>query len=86
MIRWGHGFGDEAIILTAQTLQKNARATDFVCRVGGDELVVLMPNTDLASARAYAETCRAELGQHALSGMNLGFSWGAATRLRWKMC
>lgn len=78
----GHGFGDEAIILTAQTLQKNARATDFVCRVGGDELVVLMPNTDLASARAYAETCRAELGQHALSGMNLGFSWGAATRLR----
>ena len=78
----GHGFGDEAIILTTQTLQKNARPTDFVCRIGGDELVVLMPNTDLAHARAYAEACREELGQHALSGMDLGFSWGAATRLR----
>lgn len=78
----GHGFGDEAIILTAQALQKNARPTDFICRIGGDELVVLMPNTDLASARAYAEACREALSQHALSGMDLGFSWGAATRLR----
>ena len=70
----GHGFGDEAIILTAQALQKNARPTDFICRIGGDELVVLMPNTDLASARAYAEACREALSQHALSGMDLGLS------------
>lgn len=78
----GHSFGDEAIITTAQILQKNAHPTDYVCRIGGDEMVVLMPNTDLAAARAYVEACREEVGQHALSGINLGFSWGAATRSR----
>ena len=77
----GHDFGDEAIVTIAQIMQTNARPMDYVCRIGGDEMVVLLPNTDFDRASAYAAACQEEAARHALSGLPLGFSWGAATRL-----
>lgn len=38
----GHGVGDEAIRKVARVLRDNFRTDDYVCRIGGDEFVVLM--------------------------------------------
>lgn len=38
----GHGVGDEAIKKVARVLKNNFRGDDYVCRIGGDEFVVLM--------------------------------------------
>ncbi len=46
----GHDAGDEALVEMATVLQQQARASDVVGRMGGDEFVVLCPNTSAADA------------------------------------
>jgi len=44
--RQGHEVGDRALIKLADTLRANFRADDYICRIGGDEFVVLMAHVD----------------------------------------
>jgi diguanylate cyclase (GGDEF)-like protein len=55
---YGHQIGDEVIISLAQLLKKNIRKSDIVCRYGGEEFVVMLPNTKLDQARVVAEEIR----------------------------
>ena len=48
--RHGHEAGDRALIRVAETLKNNTRKVDYVCRYGGDEFVVLMPDTTRQAA------------------------------------
>jgi two-component system cell cycle response regulator len=50
----GHQAGDDVLKEIGKRLRANVRPTDVVCRTGGEEFVVLMPNTpgDLACAAA----------------------------------
>lgn len=50
--RLGHPVGDELLQNVVRTLQKNVRATDTVTRMGGDEFVILMPETDQHQAES----------------------------------
>jgi diguanylate cyclase (GGDEF)-like protein len=43
--RGGHEDGDRLLVAVAQTLKRNLRGTDLVARYGGDEFVVLLPET-----------------------------------------
>ena len=43
--RLGHSTGDTLLRLVANTIQSNIRATDIVARMGGDEFVILLPET-----------------------------------------
>lgn len=56
---YGHAQGDEALKQVAELL-KNAchRSADAVARMGGEEFLLLLPDTDLAGARAIAEALR----------------------------
>jgi diguanylate cyclase (GGDEF)-like protein len=54
----GHATGDQVLIEVASALQQSLRDVDFVARLGGEEFVVLMPDTDLAAARLAAERMR----------------------------
>lgn len=56
--RHGHATGDEALISLGETLRGLLRVSDVPARYGGDEFVVLMPQTDLAAAAAVAERIR----------------------------
>lgn len=47
----GHCSGDQALVLMAKILRYNTRTSDMVFRIGGDEFVVLMPNTEGADCK-----------------------------------
>jgi len=53
--RFGHHMGDELLILTSMTVASQLRAADVAARFGGDELVVLLPQTDARRAQVLAE-------------------------------
>jgi len=51
---FGHQVGDELLILTARTLLGQLRSADVAARFGGDEFVLLLPQTDANQAKALA--------------------------------
>jgi two-component system cell cycle response regulator len=55
---FGHDVGDEVLQEFAVRLASNVRAVDLPCRYGGEEFVVIMPDTPLASAERIAERIR----------------------------
>ncbi|MGA2581929.1 MAG: diguanylate cyclase [Tepidisphaeraceae bacterium] len=55
---YGHTAGDVALRALAQSLRANSRIEDVVCRFGGEEFIVLCPNTDSSAAMIAAERLR----------------------------
>ncbi|NJO53493.1 MAG: PleD family two-component system response regulator [Bacteroidales bacterium] len=55
---WGHDAGDDVLREFALRLRRSIRGIDLACRFGGEEFVVVMPETDLAVAEAVAERIR----------------------------
>jgi diguanylate cyclase (GGDEF)-like protein len=53
--KFGHHAGDEVLVLLAATLTSQLRAEDVPARFGGDELIVILPQTDAERARVLAE-------------------------------
>ena len=57
---YGHQAGDAVLKGVAHILKRNTRATDFVCRYGGEEMSIILPYTDRAEALVHAERiCKA---------------------------
>jgi diguanylate cyclase (GGDEF)-like protein len=59
----GHAIGDEALRLTAAAIRKELRQQDLICRYGGEEFVVLMPETDAQRGYEVQERIRAGITQ-----------------------
>jgi diguanylate cyclase (GGDEF)-like protein len=53
--------GDQALIGMSRTFQQTIRGTDAVGRVGGEEFLIVAPDTDLGGAEVLAERVRAEV-------------------------
>ena len=47
---YGHQAGDAVLRQVADTLKKNSRTTDSVCRYGGEEMSIILPNTNAEEA------------------------------------
>ncbi|HRD77560.1 MAG TPA: PleD family two-component system response regulator [Hyphomicrobiaceae bacterium] len=56
---YGHDAGDTVLVEFAQRFRRNTRGIDLACRLGGEEFVIIMPDTDLAVARQVGERLRA---------------------------
>jgi diguanylate cyclase (GGDEF)-like protein len=54
----GHAAGDEALVQAVHRLREGLRTEDVLGRLGGEEFILLMPNTDSASAVAAGERIR----------------------------
>lgn len=52
---FGHQSGDAVLRQVAQTLKQNVRSTDIVCRYGGEEMSIILPNTDSNVAYSTAQ-------------------------------
>ena len=59
--QWGHPAGDELLRQTAALLAQTVRSTDIVARIGADEFMLLLPNTDRDNAMTVAEKLRMQL-------------------------
>ena len=55
---YGHDCGDAALIMIAKLLRANIRTHDLAARWGGEEFLLLLPDTDAAQAAALAERIR----------------------------
>ena len=58
---YGHDAGDEVLVETAARLRKSIRGIDLLARFGGEEFVVVMPETDRFAAARVAERLRATI-------------------------
>ncbi|TKT76978.1 PleD family two-component system response regulator [Aquamicrobium sp. LC103] len=58
---WGHDAGDDVLREFASRLRKNVRGIDLACRLGGEEFVVVMPETEASVAEKVAERIRAQI-------------------------
>ncbi len=78
--RYGHEAGDHLICAAADLLRRQARGPDRIARVGGDEFLILMPETDLDGARRYLGRVRAAIrSTESNTKERLTLSLGAAT-------
>ena len=59
---FGHLIGDEVLITMAQTVNTSVRETDIFARWGGEEFIILLPETDKEKAFVLAENIRNEVG------------------------
>ncbi len=57
----GHDIGDEILKEFAQRIATNVRGIDLACRYGGEEFVVVMPDTDVSFAYMVAERLRQQV-------------------------
>jgi len=55
---FGHSIGDQVLVELAKCLASNLRDRDMIGRFGGEEFILLLPNTKPAQAYSVAERCR----------------------------
>lgn len=75
----GHDAGDEVLQILSQTLLETFRNDDTVCRLGGDEFLVICPNTDLNGAVKIAQKAREKISKLSLDIWNSSISVGVAS-------
>lgn len=68
--RFGHAAGDVVIRAFASVLEGTARSQDLVARIGGEEFVVVLPETRPEVARLFAEGVRTAFGEIALDAVD----------------
>lgn len=66
---YGHSVGDQVIQVVARALASSIRNADMLCRYGGEEFCILLPNTTLSEAFAIAERARATIESSASAGV-----------------
>ncbi len=75
----GHAAGDETLVGVSRAIERAVRVPDVVCRIGGDEIAVILPETDAASALAVASRALDEIRSiPAPSGQRMTASAGVA--------
>lgn len=62
--RYGHLVGDVALTEIANILKKNVREIDIICRYGGEEFAIALPDTDRNAALTVAERIRESVERH----------------------
>jgi two-component system cell cycle response regulator len=81
----GHDAGDDVLREFAMRIKKSIRGIDLACRLGGEEFVIIMPETDMAVATIVAERLRRRIASepfpivHGSQAIDVTISIGIAT-------
>ncbi len=80
---YGHPVGDQVLIRTAEITKYSLRRSDVIARLGGEEFIILLPETDVFGAFIVAEKIRKalEAEEHPVAG-RITASFGIAERYR----
>jgi two-component system, cell cycle response regulator len=70
----GHAEGDQVLVAVARALREHLRAEDQLGRLGGEEFLVVLPDTDPEAAVAAAEKLRASVAE---TGVTVSIGWAA---------
>ena len=76
---WGHATGDQVLRLIANCVGTNVKGRDTAARYGGEEIVVILPNTALADATVVAEQIRRTVESRKIVKKSTGESYGSIT-------
>jgi diguanylate cyclase (GGDEF)-like protein/PAS domain S-box-containing protein len=76
---YGHPAGDLVLKTVAKLLVSNCRTSDLVCRYGGEEFVVILPQTPAEGAYIIAERCRKVIEQNLWPLRRITASFGVST-------
>ncbi len=81
---WGHSKGDELLVKAAQVLRRTVRTEDVVARIGGDEFVIILKNSEEAVVELIFQRLRQALEQEKLKteelaplSLSLGYAFAA---------
>ncbi|WII50498.1 sensor domain-containing diguanylate cyclase [Klebsiella pneumoniae] len=78
---FGHGVGDEVLISLAHVINSCCRSEDIVCRFGGEEFVIFLPNTSVVTAERIAERIRSVIESTVFTNdLRVTISAGVATQ------
>lgn len=81
--RFGHALGDAVLVAVAERLRSCVREHELIFRIGGDEFVILLPDTSAAESTAVAERIIARIAEPLDLGspglLTIGVSVGSAT-------
>ncbi|WP_321326838.1 diguanylate cyclase [Thiomicrorhabdus sp.] len=82
---YGHEVGDQVLITLGQEVSKLLREIDVLCRIGGEEFTVIMPETNLEKAEITAERLRKSIETLPEDTLptHLTVSFGVAYMTRW---
>jgi diguanylate cyclase (GGDEF)-like protein len=75
---YGHQGGDEALRIIGSALLHTVRKSDIACRYGGEELVVIMPQTDIETAFDVAQRIRKKIENTDIDAKRLTVSIGVS--------
>ncbi|WP_166241028.1 sensor domain-containing diguanylate cyclase [Paenibacillus turpanensis] len=78
---YGHSMGDEVLKRVASALRESVRLTDLCARMGGEEFVVLLPETDATEAFIVANRISECIRELAFEGFRITASLGVTTHL-----
>ena len=74
--RYGHDIGDEAIKFVSSSIRKMVRSTDYVCRLGGDEFLVIFTDCSSRVARDRIDDIRKEIAENSPFPFAISLSFG----------
>jgi diguanylate cyclase (GGDEF)-like protein len=83
--RYGHAVGDQVIKSVAKCLGTDLREVDMLCRYGGEEFCIMLPNSTVKQAFDVAERLRSAIENHAgaavrdIPGIRITSSFGVAS-------
>nr|WP_319473524.1 PAS domain S-box protein [uncultured Sphaerochaeta sp.] len=77
---FGHEAGDELLRKVSEIMRKTCRDDDIVSRIGGDEFVLLLPQTDALHAQAIVNRINKALEIEKIRGIQLSVSFGYAVK------
>jgi len=78
---FGHKIGDQVIETAASLLKNHAPKGSTLCRIGGDEFVMLMPNTPFEEAKEVMKAIKTESREVRINNLEISISFGLQTML-----
>ncbi|MGV8907146.1 MAG: diguanylate cyclase [Acetobacterium sp.] len=77
---FGHAVGDELLKKVAAVIKTGCRADDIIARLGGDEVVVILPKINAAETEKIIERIRNLASKENIGGVNISISFGFETK------
>ena len=78
---FGHGMGDELIKKSVEAIKNGCREDDIICRIGGDEFIILLPKTEVSEAERIVGRIQNIASQKKVGNLSISISFGIDSKI-----